>query len=217
MPHLVIASTNAGKIREIKALLEGSGWDALSPAEAEMQSASVVESGRTYLENALMKASMYARVSGMPALADDSGLEVDALGGRPGVLSARYGGPAVRDDRARTQRLLEELAETPARLRTARFRCIVALALPDGMWHVREGLVEGRIATSPRGQSGFGYDPVFELPDGRTLAEIGEEKQRISHRAVAIRAMIDVLKDLYDDYAQLFGDDAGRSRASHAR
>ena len=200
MPQLLLASTNAGKAREIAALLEGSGWQLVTPVSAGLGSIEVIESGRSYLENALHKAVAYCRAARMPALADDSGLEVDALGGRPGVLSARYGGPSVHSDAERMALLLRELEGVPPARRTARFRAVVALALPGDRTFTREGVLEGRIAVAPRGDSGFGYDPVFELPDGRTAAQLGEEKQRISHRALAIRAMIDVLQSLREEW-----------------
>ncbi len=191
----MLATGNPGKVREIRAILEDCGWDLLTPQEAGIEPPRVIENGRSYLENAVMKATAYARAAKMPALADDSGLEVDALGGRPGVHSARYGGPGL-GDRERWQRLLAELEGVPPARRTARFRATVVLARPGNDDVVREGVLEGRIALAPRGEGGFGYDPVFELPDGRTLAEIGEEKQRISHRAQAFRAMAEVLRRL---------------------
>ena len=196
MPRLIVASGNAGKVREIETLLEGSGWSVLAPAALGLGRVEVVESGRSYLENAVAKAVAYARAGGLPALADDSGLEVDALDGRPGVFSALYGGPALTTDAERTAHLLAELEGVPAARRGARFRAVVALAEPRGRTYVREGVVEGRITTAPRGVNGFGYDPVFALPSGLTMAELGEEKQRISHRARAVREMMVVLKGL---------------------
>lgn len=202
MPQLLLASGNPGKAREIAALLEGSGWDLVTPAAAGLEAGAVevIESDRSYLENAVRKAVAYCRAGSMPALADDSGLEVDALDGRPGVLSARYGGPRAATDAERCALLLRELEGVPPARRTARFRAVVALALPGDRTFTREGVLEGRIAPAPRGDSGFGYDPVFELPDGRTLAELGGEKQEMSHRARAIRAMIDVLKPLGEEW-----------------
>ncbi len=190
----MLATRNAGKAREIRALLAPGDWDVLTLADFGLAEVPVVESGRSYLENATIKATAVARATRLPALADDSGLEVDALEGRPGVLSARYGGALVSDDRRRYELLLRELAGVPRARRSARFRAVVVLALPNRRTFAREGVVEGRIAEAPRGEGGFGYDPVFELPDGRTMAELGAEKQEISHRARAIRAMIDVLK-----------------------
>lgn len=194
--RLVLATSNAGKARELRELLAPAGWEVLMPDETGRTPVHVVESGRSYLENATMKAVACVHAAGLPALADDSGLEVDALDGRPGVHSARSGGPAAAPDRARYEWLLRELDGVPRARRTARFRALVVLALPAGQTFAREGLLEGRIAETPRGQGGFGYDPVFELPDGRTLAEIGEQKQALSHRALAIHAMIEVLKGL---------------------
>ncbi len=194
--RLILASSNAGKAREFRALMEGSGWTLLLPAEAALGQLDVPEGARSYLENATLKAVAYARAAGIPALADDSGLEVEALGGRPGVLSARFGGRRATSDRDRFEYLLQLLEGVPPARRGARFRAVLVLAEPGGRVHPREGTIEGRIATAPRGANGFGYDPVFELPDGRTMAELGEEKQAISHRALAMRAMMEVLRDL---------------------
>ena len=177
-------------------LLAPAGWEVLTPLELGLGPLAVVESGRSYLENATMKAVTCAQTARMAALADDSGLEVDALDGRPGVFSARYGGARVSGDSGRYELLLRELASVTPGRRGARFRAVVVLALPDGQTFAREGVVEGRIAQAARGDGGFGYDPVFELPDGRTMAEAGAAKRELSHRALAIRAMIEVLKDL---------------------
>ena len=195
-PRLVVATGNSGKLREIRALLEATGWQALSLAEAGIDGAEVVETGRSYLENAVAKAAAVANQSGLPTLADDSGLEVDALGGRPGVTSARYGGPLLTDHE-RSARLLRELEGVPPAQHRARFRAVVVLALPGGQRFVREGELAGRITEVPRGDNGFGYDPVFEIADGRTLAEIGDEKQQLSHRSRALRAMMGVLGVLH--------------------
>jgi XTP/dITP diphosphohydrolase len=203
MPRLLIATTNAGKAREIGVLLAGTGWECVSAREVGVRSIDVIETGRSYLENAVLKAVTYAAASGMPTLADDSGLEVDALDGAPGVVSARFGGPSVGSDAERTALLLRRLDGVPAARRGARFRAVVALALPGGQVYVREGVLAGRIASAPRGASGFGYDPVLELADGRTVAELGEEKQQISHRAQAVRAMIEVLNSLGAPHDQL--------------
>ena len=205
MPRLLIATTNAGKAREIGALLAGTGWECVSTREAGVRSIDVIETGRSYLENAVLKAVTYAAAANMPTLADDSGLEVDALDGAPGVVSARFGGPSVGSDAERTALLLRRLEGVPPARRGARFRAVVALALPGGQVFVREGVLPGRIALAPRGASGFGYDPVLELADGRTVAELGEEKQQISHRAQAVRAMIEVLNSLGASHDQPAG------------
>ena len=194
--HLLLASNNRGKARELRRLLEPEGWKLIDPAELSLENVSVLESSRSYLENATMKAVTFASRGRMRALADDSGLEVDALDGRPGVLSARYGRGRAKSDLQQYELLLKELEGVPSELRSARFRAVVVVAFPEGLSVAREGVVEGRIAMEPRGTSGFGYDPVFELPDGRTMSELGEEKQAISHRALAIRAMVEVLREL---------------------
>jgi XTP/dITP diphosphohydrolase len=185
---LVIATGNRGKFNEIAALLNGLKvrivpLDRVGPVEVPP------ESGASFQENARVKAVTVARATGHLSLADDSGLEVDALGGAPGILSARFGGTDLTDaDRCRL--LLDKLIGVPPERRTARFRCVVAVAEPGGAVHVTAGTCEGRIATSPLGSHGFGYDPIFEIPAlGRTLAEVGSDvKNRLSHRAQAVRA-----------------------------
>lgn len=186
-PRLLLATNNPGKVAEFRRLLDGCGWDIVAPADIGLN-LSVEETGQTYEENAKLKAVAYAKASGLVTLADDSGLEVDALGGRPGILSARYAGPD-RTDRERLEALLRELADVPDKDRTARFRCVIAMVDADERVEIVEGTVEGRIMTTPRGESGFGYDPVFLLPDrGQTAAELPPEaKDEISHRGVAAR------------------------------
>jgi XTP/dITP diphosphohydrolase len=187
MPRLLLATNNAGKVAELRRLLQGCGWEIVTPADVGLD-LSVEETGGSYEENATRKALQYAQASGLVALADDSGLEVDALDGRPGVQSARYAGPK-RTDAERVQKLLEELRDVPDARRTARFRAVIAIASPDGRVETVEGDIEGRIARAPRGENGFGYDPVFLLPDrGLTAAELpADEKDAISHRGVAAR------------------------------
>jgi XTP/dITP diphosphohydrolase len=195
MPRLLLSTSNAGKVREIRELLAGTGWDAVTPRELGVTFAAPVETARSYAENAIAKAVAAAEASGLPALADDSGIEVDALDGAPGPLSARFGGPSLTDAE-RTALLLRRLEGIPTGRRGARFRAVVALALPGNRVITREGVLEGRIALAPRGTDGFGYDPIFELPDGRTTAEIGVEKQTLSHRARALTSMVEVLRGL---------------------
>ncbi len=195
-PTLMLSTGNAGKVREIRAILGDAGWRIVTPAEAGVALAPVAESGRSYSENAIAKAVAAARASGLPAIADDSGIEVDALDGQPGVTSARFGGPSMRDDLDRNALLLRRLEGVPAAKRTARFRAVVALAFPGDRVFTREGVIEGRIALAPQGANGFGYDPIFLLPDGRSTAEIGEEKDRISHRALALAALRPLLAEL---------------------
>ncbi|MGD8625646.1 MAG: RdgB/HAM1 family non-canonical purine NTP pyrophosphatase [Anaerolineae bacterium] len=188
---LLVATNNPGKIREYEDLLAElpPGVEITFPAREGLD-LEVEESGRTFEENARLKAEAYAAASGLPALADDSGLEVDALGGAPGVRSARYGGPGASDE-DRYRKLLAALDGLPAGRRAARFRCVVALALPGGPVWTAEGRFEGEIGFTPRGAHGFGYDPVFVVAGygGQTLAELAPElKNRISHRARALEA-----------------------------
>ena len=195
MKRVVIATRNRGKIRELQALLEDLGVELVSVAEMEGVP-EVVEDGATFLENARKKAVEVARATGLPAIADDSGLEVDALQGRPGIYSARYAGQGA-SDRDNYMKLLKELEGVPEEKRTARFRCVMVAALPDGTFIWTDGTCEGLIAEEPKGSQGFGYDPVFYLPDrGRTMAEISkEEKNAISHRGKAMRRLKEKLKD----------------------
>ena len=184
--RLLIATTNPGKVREYQQLLAGLNCELASLSNVGITQ-EVVESGLTYQENALLKARDYAALSGLPTLADDSGLEVDALAGRPGVHSARY----APDSPARIQRLLAEMRDVPADRRTARFQCVIALAWPDGRTEIAAGMCEGQIATEARGTNGFGFDPVFYVPEyGVTMAELPEAvKNQISHRARAAQKM----------------------------
>ncbi len=189
MSKLLIATNNPGKAREYRALLADLPVEITFPAQ-EGLALEVEETGETFAANARLKAVAFAQASGLPALADDSGLEVDALGGAPGVRSARYAGPGATDA-DRTRKLLAALADVPPGRRTARFRCVVALAWPDGVVQTAEGVCEGEIGFEPRGAHGFGYDPVFLVAGygGRTMAELPPaEKNRISHRARAVAA-----------------------------
>jgi XTP/dITP diphosphohydrolase len=186
---LLLGTQNPGKLKEIINILGDSGWSYCSLQEFEHVE-SPEENGRTYSENAIAKARFYAAATGHWSLADDSGLEVEALGGAPGVFSARYAGENA-SDAERRELLLSELAKTRNQNRRARFVSVVAVAEPEGaVLNVSEGICEGSITFAPRGQGGFGYDPLF-VPDGydQTFAELPEEvKNRISHRA---RALID--------------------------
>ena len=184
---LLLATNNPGKAAEYRALLEGCGWELVTPRDLGLH-LEVEEAGGDYAENARIKAEAFAKASGLLALADDSGIEVDALGGAPGPLSARFGGDDISDEQ-RVALLLERLAGVPPEKRSARFRCLIAVARPEGEVSLFEGQCEGRIAEEPRGEGGFGYDPVFLLPErGLTLAELPpEEKNAVSHRGRAAR------------------------------
>ena len=193
---LVLATRNPGKISEIKALLPGVR---VAPAASFTGCPEPEETGRTFEENALIKARAVSLYTGKTALADDSGLEVDALDGAPGVHSARYAG---RDptDQDNIRRLLGALDGISDAERTARFRCVMAVVVPDGRTWTVEGACEGRILQAPRGDAGFGYDPLF-VPEGyeNTFAELDAGvKNRISHRALALQRIADVLKSLAD-------------------
>lgn len=185
MLKLLIATHNPGKIREYQTLLADLPLTVTS-LKAEGITEDVEETGATFAENACLKAESYARMTGLWTWADDSGLEVDALDGRPGVYSARYAGLGATDQ-DRYQKLLQELHQRPDAPRTARFRCVVAIAMPSNETATVEGTVEGLITDQPKGENGFGYDPVFLLPDqGVTMAELPAEiKNEISHRGQA--------------------------------
>ena len=188
---LVFATRNAGKLRELRALVAPLGIEVASVDEVAPVP-EVVEDGATFEANALKKARAVVAALGGWALADDSGLEVDALDGAPGVLSARYAGVG-HDDAANNAKLVAALADVPDERRTARFRCALALCRPDGTSVVTTGAVEGGIAREAHGDGGFGYDPYFLVDgtDGRTMAQLGaDEKNRISHRGRAMAAMV---------------------------
>ncbi|HUG37894.1 MAG TPA: non-canonical purine NTP pyrophosphatase [Candidatus Limnocylindrales bacterium] len=191
---LVVASLNPKKAHELAELLADIPLRVVSLAD--VPGATLPPEGEhSYAENALAKARAGAALAGTIALGDDSGLEVDALGGAPGVRTARFGGEGLSDiDRYRL--LLERLAGVPAARRTARFRCVIALASPDGRERVVEGVAEGVIADAPRGTGGFGYDPVFYYPPfACTFAELdAERKAQVSHRGIAVRSAAEALR-----------------------
>ncbi len=193
MQKLLLASNNLGKLRELRALLEGLQLDLLDPESLKLK-LEVEECGADYASNARLKAVAFAEASGLWCLADDSGLEVDALGGAPGLHSARLVGPGG-SDAARRAQLLTLLSAYP-RPWTAKFRSVVALASPEGKIDLAEGECPGEIIPEERGEGGFGYDPIFLLTDvERTMAELGMvEKNRLSHRARATRALLPVLR-----------------------
>jgi XTP/dITP diphosphohydrolase len=197
MARLLVATNNPGKIREYEELLDGLPMQIVLPVQVGL-ALEVDESGQTFEENARIKALAYAQASGLLTLADDSGLEVDPLDGAPGVHSARYAGLEA-DDADRYRKLLAALVDVPPGQRSARFRCVVALAQPDGTVYTARGTCEGEIGFEPRGKHGFGYDPVFIVQgyEGQTMAELPPEtKNRISHRARALRAARPVLARL---------------------
>jgi XTP/dITP diphosphohydrolase len=197
---LLIATTNKGKVAEIAAMLEGSDCRAIGLEDLPQVPPPVEETGTTFVENALIKADYYHHATGLLTLADDSGLEVDSLDGRPGVYSARYGAEGLSGDQ-QIELLLEEMKGATAEERTARFVCSIAVAGAIGGREIREtfeGRCEGSIALAPRGAGGFGYDPIFiDSELDRTFAELSpEEKSPRSHRGKALRAAIGYLESL---------------------
>jgi XTP/dITP diphosphohydrolase len=197
MPKLLLATNNRGKAREYKSLLQGIPFELVTPAELGI-STEVAEVGKSFEENARLKATTLAVEGRLLALADDSGLEVDALGGEPGTLSARYAGEGA-SDRDRVSYLLTKLEGVPREKRTARFRCVIAIATPEGEVELCSGECDGIIAFEPRGDRGFGYDPIFYLPElGKTMAELPPElKNKVSHRGRAAEKACQVLKEKY--------------------
>lgn len=208
--RLVIATTNPHKVEEFRELLADVPFTLLSLSDLGVTQ-DVAETGETFEDNAIIKARAYAEETGLLTLADDSGLEIDALDGGPGVYSARWAGDDVTYD-VRNRMLVERLAGLPDAQRGARYRCAIAIALPPprGLVGVVDGVFEGRIATEPAGHGGFGYDPIFYVPEQeRTVGQMtAEEKHRISHRARAARAAKPLLALLASE-----GGDGGAERA----
>ncbi|MDX2920735.1 MULTISPECIES: RdgB/HAM1 family non-canonical purine NTP pyrophosphatase [Streptomyces] len=198
MKRLILATRNAGKITELHAILADAGLDLdLVGADAYPDIPDVKETGVTFAENALLKAHTLARATGLPAVADDSGLCVDVLGGAPGIFSARWSG-THGDDEANLNLLLAQLGDIDTPHRGASFACAAALALPDGTERVVEGRLNGILRATPSGTNGFGYDPILQ-PEGetRTCAELTPaEKNAISHRGKAFRALVPVVREL---------------------
>ena len=197
MPQqLLIATNNAGKVREFRELLSDCGWSIVTPTEIGI-SLEVEETGASYAENARIKAEAFAQASGLAALADDSGLEVDALDGAPGPLHHRLGWDGV-DDAERIQLLLDALKDVPLAQRTGRYRAVIVLCLPSGWIYEAEGVEEGLIIDTPAGEAGFGYDPIFYIPEqGKTVAQMTmAEKNRVSHRALAAFQICARLREL---------------------
>ncbi len=195
-PKVLVATTNTGKLKEFRGLLTHLEIEILTPPDLGIE-IEVDETGHTYAENAALKAIAYSRLARIPTLADDSGLEGDALGGAPGIRSARYAPKPGAKDADRRQYLLEQLHRFP-RPWIARFRCVIAIAESDGTLHFTEGLCEGQIIPEERGQSGFGYDPIF-LVEGKnqTMAELTAfEKNQLSHRARAIQTACPILLEV---------------------
>jgi XTP/dITP diphosphohydrolase len=197
MPHLLLATNNAGKIAEYAFLFEGSAWEVVTPHDLGID-LDVDESGETYEANATMKARNGAQASGLVTLGDDSGLEIEAMGGEPGVHSARFLGEDATYEQ-RFAQIERRLAGMPRERRRARFRCVIAVADPrTGAVRTAEGDVFGLIAEAPRGEGGFGYDPIFWVPQhSATMAELPEhQKNIISHRGRAVAGARQILREL---------------------
>jgi XTP/dITP diphosphohydrolase len=198
---LVLATRNQHKVAELGRILAQAGlqdW-VIVGLEAFEGLPEVAETGTTFAQNALIKAHAVARATGLPAVSDDSGLCVEVLGGSPGIFSARWSG-AHGDDLANLRLLLAQLADVPDDARGAQFVCAAAVALPDGQERVAHGRLEGRLVATPRGRGGFGYDPIFVPTDGeRTTAELApHEKDAISHRGRALRALVPLIRELVE-------------------
>ncbi|AIJ08471.1 MULTISPECIES: XTP/dITP diphosphatase [Edwardsiella] len=195
MQHVVLATGNAGKVRELASLLTDFGLDIVAQSTLGIEGAE--ETGLTFIENAILKARHAARLSGLPAIADDSGLAVDALGGAPGIYSARYAGEDA-SDRANLEKLLHALRDVPAGQRQARFHCVLVYLrhADDPTPLVCHGVWEGEIAAAPSGDGGFGYDPIFFVPaQGCTAAQLSREQKRaISHRGQALQQLLDRMR-----------------------
>ena len=194
MDKIIFATGNAGKMKEVREILKDLNVEVLSMKEAGIQ-ADVEENGKTFQENAVIKAREIMKISGEVVLADDSGLEIDYLNKEPGIYSARYMGEDT-SYRIKNANLIERLQGVPDEKRTARFVCAIAAAFPDGSVETTEGTIEGRIGYEEKGENGFGYDPIFYVPEfGCTTAELtGEQKNQISHRGKALEAMKEILK-----------------------
>lgn len=191
---IILATNNKSKVKEISEMMSGSDITFVSLADAGIN-VEVEETGTTFEENALLKAREICKLSGKPTISDDSGLEIDALDGAPGIYSSRFMGEDTSYD-IKNNALIEKLENVVDPDRTARFRCCMALVLPDGREFVTEGTMEGIIAREPKGINGFGYDPILFIPEyNRTSAELSsEEKNNISHRGETLRKMIEVIK-----------------------
>ncbi|MDS1030479.1 XTP/dITP diphosphatase [Bacillota bacterium LX-D] len=202
MLEIVVATRNQGKLKEFKQLIQGLPIKLYS-LDDFTEIPEIAETGSTFQENALLKARIVSQTTGLVTLADDSGLEVDKLHGEPGIYSARYAGEPT-NDQANNAKLLNKLQGIPLAERTARFRAVIAIYLPEGKYYFAEGSCAGLIGLEPKGNFGFGYDPLFILPDlNKTMAELAlEEKNEFSHRAKAFRQSVAILEKIIDKTAK---------------
>ncbi len=196
MKKIIVATGNEGKMKEIRQILGGENVEIVSLKDENLQDVEIVEDGKTFEENALIKASTIAKITGTMVLADDSGLEVDYMDKAPGVYSARYMGEDTPYT-IKNNHIIDELKDAKGEERSARFVCVIACVFPDGKSITTRGTIEGQIGYEEKGNNGFGYDPIFYLPErGCTTAELSpEEKNKISHRGKALTAMYEKLKE----------------------
>lgn len=196
MKKIIVATGNEGKMKEIRQILDGEDVEIVSLKDENLQDVEIVEDGKTFEENALIKASTISKLTGTMVLADDSGLEVDYMDKAPGVYSARYLGEDTPYT-VKNNHIIDELKDAEGEERSARFVCVIACVLPDGRSITTRGTIEGQIGYEEKGSNGFGYDPIFYLPErGCTTAELSpEEKNKISHRGKALTAMYKKLKE----------------------
>lgn len=195
MKKIIVATGNEGKMDEIRQILQGKNIQFVSLKDENLQDVEIIENGSTFEENAIIKARTISDLTGQMVLADDSGLEVDYLHGEPGIYSARYLGEDTSYD-IKNNHIIDLLAGVPDDQRTARFVCVIACAFPDGRTITVRGVIEGRIGYEQKGENGFGYDPIFYVPEfGCTTAELSsEDKNKVSHRGKALTAMYEELK-----------------------
>jgi len=197
---IVLATGNKNKIKEIKEKFSSSGTLEISSFEELKNIPEIIENAATFEGNALIKAEAVCRLTGLPSMADDSGLVIDALNGEPGVYSARYGGDNLSDTE-KNELVLSKMKGLPEKKRSARFECVIAIALPDSRSFTVKGICTGLISNEPAGENGFGYDPIFYIPEaGRTMAQLTpEEKNRISHRGKALEKAFEMIKKISGD------------------
>tara|TARA_Y100000996_G_scaffold410350_1_gene392559 strand:+ start:1653 stop:2186 length:534 start_codon:yes stop_codon:yes gene_type:complete len=174
-------------------LFAKSEWEIVSPQSIGVQTLNIAEHGNSYMQNALYKIEAYEKYTHLPILADDSGLEVDYLNGQPGIFSARFGGPSVNNDQQRNNFLIKSLTHASDNQRRAVFKAVLIVRFYKAQTFIREGYIRGNITLEPRGENGFGYDPIFQLNNGETMAEYGEKKHEISHRALAVKSLLEAM------------------------
>ncbi len=190
---ILFASSNKHKLSEMQFLFAKSEWEIVSPQSIGVQTLNIAEHGNSYMQNALYKIEAYEKYTHLPILADDSGLEVDYLNGQPGIFSARFGGPSVNNDQQRNNFLIKSLTHASDNQRRAVFKAVLIVRFYKAQTFIREGYIRGNITLEPRGENGFGYDPIFQLNNGETMAEYGEKKHEISHRALAVKSLLEAM------------------------